>query len=93
MLILARKAGDAVVLDGGIRLSILSTDGRTVRIGIEAPPEVRILRAEIVDSVESETRRASTAAQPWLAANAPSALSPLRPRMTPLGGTSPVTEG
>lgn len=76
MLILSRKAGESVVLDGGIRLSILSTDGRTVRVGIEAPTDVRILRAEIVESVESETRRASGAAARWLAGQAPRAVDP-----------------
>jgi len=67
VLILSRKPGEALVLDGGIRIDILATDGRTVRIGIEAPQQVRILRAEIVASVEAETRRAAGATQAWVA--------------------------
>jgi carbon storage regulator len=65
MLILSRRPGESLVLDGGIRIDILSSDGRTVRIGIEAPASVRILRAEIVASVEEETRRAAAAAAQW----------------------------
>ncbi len=102
MLILARKAGESVVLDGGIRLNILSTDGRTVRIGIEAPSHVRILRSEIVESVESETRRASGAAARWLAGQAPRAVDPaalagvlpsLTPSRVPPSAPPPATEG
>ncbi|HYV96315.1 MAG TPA: carbon storage regulator CsrA [Gemmatimonadaceae bacterium] len=58
MLILSRKAGEAVVIDGECRITVLANDGRTVRLGIEAPSDVRILRAEIVTQVEEETRRA-----------------------------------
>lgn len=65
MLILSRRPGESLVLDGGIRIDILSSDGRTVRIGIEAPASVRILRAEIVASVEEETRRAAAATAQW----------------------------
>lgn len=66
MLILARKAGEAVLLDGDVRITVLATDGRTVRLGIEAPADIRILRAEIVDSIAEETRRATEVSQVWL---------------------------
>lgn len=59
MLILTRKPGEAVVVDGGLRITLLSMDGRTARLGIEAPDDVRIMRAEIVDQVTQETRRAA----------------------------------
>lgn len=66
MLILARKAHEAVILDGGVRITVLATDGRTVRLGIEAPADVRILRAEIVDSIAEETVRATAVSADWL---------------------------
>ena len=47
MLILNRKLGDAVLMDGGIRVVILSCDRRGVRLGIEAPDAVTVLREEI----------------------------------------------
>lgn len=68
MLILARKPGESIVLDGGIRIVVLECDRRGVRIGIEAPPEVGIVRGEIVDAVADENRRATAsaaAAQEW----------------------------
>jgi len=59
MLILSRKAGDAIVIDGGIRIVVVQCDRGSVRIGIEAPPETTILRAELVEQVAAQNRRAS----------------------------------
>ena len=59
MLILRRKAGDAIVIDGGIRIVVVQCDRGGVRIGIEAPAETTILRAELVDQVAAQNRRAS----------------------------------
>ena len=62
MLILSRKAGDAIVIDGGIRIVVVQCDRGTVRIGIEAPADVTILRAELVEQVAAQNRRASVVA-------------------------------
>jgi carbon storage regulator len=59
MLILSRKAGDAIVIDGGIRIVVVQCDRGGVRIGIEAPAETTILRAELVDQVAAQNQRAS----------------------------------
>jgi len=61
MLILSRKAGDAIVIDGGIRIVVVHCDRGGVRIGIEAPPETTILRAELVEQVAAQNKRASAA--------------------------------
>ena len=68
MLILSRNPGDAIVIDGGIRIIVLACDRKGVRLGIEAPPEITILRSEIVDAIAEENRRAgeSTEAATWL---------------------------
>lgn len=58
MLILSRRPGDAIILDGGIRVVVLACDKRGVRLGLEAPPEVSILREELVAQVTSENRDA-----------------------------------
>lgn len=59
MLILSRKAGDAIVIDGGIRIVVVQCDRGGVRIGIDAPPEVTILRAELLEQVAAQNRKAS----------------------------------
>ena len=55
MLILTRRAGEAILLAGGIRVIVIATERGQVRLGIEAPPEVTILRQEIVDDVTAGT--------------------------------------
>jgi carbon storage regulator len=52
MLVLTRRPGEAILLDGGIRVVVLSSDRRGVRLGIEAPAEVNIQREELVSRVE-----------------------------------------
>jgi carbon storage regulator len=47
MLVLSRKTGEEIIIDGRIRVTITSIKGDRVRIGISAPPDVRIDRAEI----------------------------------------------
>jgi carbon storage regulator len=59
MLILSRRPGDSILIGDGIRLVVLECDRRGVRIGIDAPPEVNILRGEIAKQIADENRRAS----------------------------------
>ncbi len=59
MLILSRRPGDSILIDGGIRIVVLACDRGGVRLGIEAPPEVGILRAEIVRQIAEENQRAN----------------------------------
>ncbi len=63
MLILSRRAGDAIVIEGGIRIVVLASDKRGVRLGIEAPPHVSIVREEIVAQIADENRRAHVGAE------------------------------
>jgi carbon storage regulator len=80
MLILGRREGDSILIDGGIRIVVVSCDRGGVRIGIEAPSDVKILRGEIAQQVEQENQRAASAsdAAQWLAAlGAPVAAAPV----------------
>jgi len=59
MLILGRRVGDSILIEGGIRIVVVSCDRGGVRIGIEAPPDLKILRGEIAQQVASENQRAT----------------------------------
>ena len=48
MLVLSRKVGESIKIDGDIKIFILKSDGQQVRIGIEAPMDTKILRTELV---------------------------------------------
>jgi carbon storage regulator len=47
MLVLTRRLNETLVIEGGIRVTVLAVKGDRVRLGIQAPPDVRIDRAEI----------------------------------------------
>ncbi|OIO68414.1 MAG: carbon storage regulator [Zetaproteobacteria bacterium CG12_big_fil_rev_8_21_14_0_65_55_1124] len=50
MLILTRAVGETVTIGHNIRVTILSVKGTQVRIGIEAPNDMLVLREEIIDT-------------------------------------------
>jgi carbon storage regulator len=60
MLILGRKPNESVIIGDDIVITILSVDGDRVKVGIDAPSDVRILRQELYDSVREENLRAAT---------------------------------
>ena len=47
MLVLTRKSQDSIRIGGNITVTVLRIKGNTVRIGIEAPESVRIVRGEL----------------------------------------------
>ena len=85
MLVLNRRVGEAIVIEGDIRIVVVSCDRRGVRLGIEAPLTTNILREELVKEVAAENQRASTGVGPeWAARLAPLAAG------APDGGTEGV---
>lgn len=61
MLVLSRKPGEAISLGKDIRISIISIDSDRVKIGIDAPQELKILRAELLEEVKSVNVEANNA--------------------------------
>jgi carbon storage regulator len=47
MLVLTRRVGETIVIDGGIQVTVVSVHGDRVRIGIKAPDSIRVDRPEI----------------------------------------------
>lgn len=87
MLILGRREGDSIIIDGGIRIVVVSCDRGGVRIGIDAPSSIKILRGEIAEQVKSENERAAaSAATDWIAALGV-------PASSPAPSPQPVPEG
>ncbi len=58
MLVLRRKVGEAIVLNGVITVYVLAVEGERVKLGINAPPDVVIVRQELLDAVSQENRAA-----------------------------------
>lgn len=47
MLVLSRKVGETLVIDGNITVKVVRIQGNRVTLGIEAPSDVKILRGEL----------------------------------------------
>ena len=47
MLVLTRRQDDTVVIDGRIEIKVLQVKGKSIRLGITAPSDVKILRGEL----------------------------------------------
>ncbi len=59
MLILSRKLNEEIVINGEIKVKIISISDNQIKIGIDAPASVKILRGEIYESVKESTIEAS----------------------------------
>ena len=62
MLILSRKPKEEILIGNGIKVTVLQVRGQAVRIGIEAPGDVSILRAELQKKTDVAPATASEAA-------------------------------
>ena len=47
MLVLSRKASEVVQVGDNIKVTVVKIDGNRVKIGIDAPDDIRILRGEL----------------------------------------------
>lgn len=63
MLILSRKPGESLVIDGRICVKIVRVEGETVKIGVEAPEDVPVHRQEVYDEIQRSNQRALTQAK------------------------------
>jgi carbon storage regulator len=52
MLVVSRKVGEKILIDGGIEVVIVGIRGDKVRVGIEAPKSVTVVREELVKGDE-----------------------------------------
>lgn len=60
MLILSRKLGETLVIDGRIRVKVIRIEGEVVKLGIEAPPDVSVHRQEVYDEIQKNNKEALT---------------------------------
>lgn len=58
MLVLTRKLGENIRIGDHVKITVLEVRSGQVKLGIEAPPEVKVHREEIYARIQEENRRA-----------------------------------
>jgi carbon storage regulator len=62
MLILSRKVNEKIMIGEDISVSIIEIQGDHIRIGVDAPKNIKIFRQEVFDAIKMENRAAATSA-------------------------------
>ena len=58
MLVLSRKIDEKIKIGDDIEITIVDISGDNVRIGIQAPRSLRILRNEVYEDIQNQNREA-----------------------------------
>lgn len=61
MLILARKLNEKILIGDSIEISVVEIKGEHVKLGIDAPTNVKVYRQEVYDAIQRENRAAAGA--------------------------------
>jgi carbon storage regulator len=64
MLVLTRKLGENIRIGDAVKITVLEVRSGQVKLGIEAPPEVKVHREEIYARIQEENRKAQAAQRP-----------------------------
>jgi carbon storage regulator len=59
MLILSRKVNEKIMIGEDISVSIIDVRGDQVRLGVDAPKNVKVFRQEVFDAIRAENRAAA----------------------------------
>jgi len=59
MLVLARKTDESIVIGENIVVKIISVENGVVKLGIDAPKEVSIIRNELIEEIKETNKAAS----------------------------------
>ncbi len=54
MLVLTRKTGEEIIIDGDIRITVTSIGEGRVKIGVAAPSHIKVDRAEVAARIAAE---------------------------------------
>lgn len=54
MLVLSRKVGERIRIGDGVVITVVRITGGGVRLGIEAPPELSVVREELYQALQAQ---------------------------------------
>ena len=59
MLILSRKIDEKIQIGENITLTIIDIHGEQVKIGVEAPKNIKVFRQEVFEAIQKENKAAA----------------------------------
>ena len=68
MLVLSRRVGESLVIGDNVVVTVLEVRGDMIRIGIDAPREVKVHRSEVFQAIEEANKAAASPAAQSIAA-------------------------
>lgn len=60
MLVLTRRVGEVLMIGEDVKITVLSSKGNQVRIGVSAPKEIAVHREEIFNKIQYQRKNTST---------------------------------
>jgi carbon storage regulator len=79
MLILTRRVGEKLIIGENVTVTVLSVKGNQVRIGIDAPRDVKVHREEIYQRILKEQK--SLKGKSWVKIPASRTSTPVKPKL------------
>jgi carbon storage regulator len=64
MLVLTRKLGENIRIGDSVKITVLEVRAGQVKLGIDAPPDVKVHREEIYARIQEENRKAAGGTRP-----------------------------
>ncbi|GEK35092.1 carbon storage regulator CsrA [Kurthia sibirica] len=58
MLVLTRKIGESITIGSDITVKIIAIDGEQIKLGIEAPKDIKVHREEVYNAIQHENEQA-----------------------------------
>lgn len=77
MLILSRKIDEKIKIGEDITITLIDVHGDQVKIGVEAPKNVKVFRQEVFDAIQKENKAAVAASEQTTSKSAIDAVSAL----------------
>jgi len=59
MLVLARRINERIIIGDNIYVSVVDIKGDQVKLGIDAPAQIKVYRQEVYDAIQEENRKAA----------------------------------